>query len=106
MGKPHKRQPAKPDLETATSAEELAMRRAQSEHDARRAAAEKQGQEWKIPPREKERRATQAALSRGRARTPGTPEFKNRERQREAAREDEAIWNSAHDPETFGSEDW
>ena len=43
---------------------------------------------------------------RVRANTAGTPEYQNRQRQREAAKTDEAIWESAHDPETYDSDDW
>ncbi|MET9344744.1 hypothetical protein [Nonomuraea sp. NPDC003804] len=106
MGKSHKRgQQAKSDP-AQPSADELALRRAQSKYAAQRAGAEKHGQRSKVTPEEKEFRARQAAFSRDRARTPGTPEFKNRERQREAARTEEAIWNSTRDPETFESEEW
>jgi hypothetical protein len=54
----------------------------------------------------KELRAEQGKFARTRANTPGTAEYVNRQRQREAAKIDEAIWNSAHDPETFNSDDW
>lgn len=43
---------------------------------------------------------------RARANTPGTAEYANRQRQREEAKNEEAIWESAHDPETFNSEGW
>ncbi|WP_405140674.1 hypothetical protein OG589_27370 [Sphaerisporangium sp. NBC_01403] len=106
MGKSQKRrQPAKPDP-AKPSVEELEIRRKLGKQDAQRAEAEKQGRKLKVSQEERELRAKQGKFMRVRSKTPGTPEYLNRQRQREAAKTDEAIWNSAHDPETFNSDDW
>ncbi|GGK62615.1 hypothetical protein Ppa06_21090 [Planomonospora parontospora subsp. parontospora] len=106
MGKSQKqRQPAKPDP-AKPSAEELKVRKRLGEIASQRAVAEKQGRKLKVTQEERELRAKQGKFMRIRANTPGTPEYLNRQRQRQAAKTDEAIWNSAHDPETFNSDDW
>lgn len=106
MGKSQKRrQSAKPDP-AKPSAEELEVRRKLGKIDAERAAAKKEGRTLKVTQEERELRAKQGKFMRVRANTPGTPEYLNRQRQREAAETDEAIWNSAHDPETYNSDDW
>ncbi|MER7128643.1 hypothetical protein [Streptosporangium saharense] len=106
MGKSQKqRQAAKPDP-AKPSAEELKVRRRLGEIASRRAAAEMQGRKLKVTQEEQELRAKQGKFMRLRANTPGTPEYLNRQHQREAAKTDEGIWNSAHDPETFNSDDW
>ncbi|MBB4938284.1 hypothetical protein FHR32_002589 [Streptosporangium album] len=43
---------------------------------------------------------------RVRANTPVTAEHTNRQRQRQESKTNDAIRESAHDPETFNSEDW
>ncbi|MER6177812.1 hypothetical protein [Streptosporangium sp. NPDC001681] len=105
MGKSQKRrQPAKPDP-AKPSAEELEVRRKQGKIDAQRAAAKKEGKTLKVTQEERALRAQQGKFMRIRANTSGTPEYQNRQRQREAAKTDEAIWESAHAPETYDSED-
>ncbi|WP_449062057.1 hypothetical protein [Planomonospora algeriensis] len=103
----HETKPAKVKSDPAKpSAEELKVRRRLGEIASARAEAEKQGRKLKVSQEERELRAKQGKFMRIRANTPGTPEYLNRQRQREAAETDEAIWNSAHDPETFDSDDW
>lgn len=55
-----------------------------------------------------ERRAREAQAERDRqqARTPGTPQYENRQRQLERTRIEDAIWQSSHDSITFDSNDW
>jgi hypothetical protein len=55
----------------------------------------------KVTNAEKQVRVKLAALASERAWLDGTVQ-----RDREQAEIDNAIWNSAHDPETFGSDDW
>jgi predicted nucleic acid-binding Zn-ribbon protein len=55
----------------------------------------------KVTKAEKQVRVKLAALASERAWLDGTVH-----RDREQAEMDNAIWNSAHDPETFGSDDW
>ncbi|MGV9596118.1 hypothetical protein ACWDR1_05565 [Streptosporangium sandarakinum] len=106
MGKSQKRrQPAKPDP-TKPRAEELEIRRKQGRIDAQRAAAEKEGRTLKVTQEDRQLRAEQGRLMRIRANTPGTPEYINRQRQREDAKAEEGAWESAQDPETYNSEDW
>ncbi|MFI6509637.1 hypothetical protein ACIBCT_18680, partial [Streptosporangium sp. NPDC050855] len=73
---------------------------------SKRAAAEKEGKTLKVTQEERALRAQQGKFMRARANTAGTPEYQNRQRQRQAAKTDEAIWQSAHDPETYDSNDW
>ncbi|MGW5155136.1 hypothetical protein [Nonomuraea wenchangensis] len=102
---PAKSEQANPDP-AQPSAEELRIRRRLGEIASQRAAAEKLGRKLKVTQEERELRAGQGKFMRIRAKTPGTPEYRNRQHQREAAQTDEAIWNTAHDPETFNSDDW
>jgi hypothetical protein len=55
----------------------------------------------KVTKAERRTRAKQAMLASERAWLDGTVR-----RDREWARDEEAIWNTCHDPETFGSDDW
>jgi hypothetical protein len=71
---------------------------------ARRAAAKTPGPSKKATPvteAEQKVRAQLATLQSERAHVDGTVW-----RDRESARIDDAIWNTCHDPETFGSDDW
>ncbi|MER5623682.1 hypothetical protein ABT061_21865 [Streptosporangium sp. NPDC002544] len=101
MGKSKKqRQSAQP------SAEELEVRQKLGQFAAQHAAAAKQERELKVSQEEQQLRRRQGKFMRVRANTPGTAEYANRQRQREESKTDDAIRESAHDPETFNSDDW
>jgi hypothetical protein len=55
---------------------------------------------------ERRAREAQAEHDRQQARTPGTPQYKNRQRQLEDARMEEAIRLSSDDPITYNADDW
>ncbi|MER5620267.1 hypothetical protein ABT061_04405 [Streptosporangium sp. NPDC002544] len=82
---------------------EVKLRPKQAEYDRARSAAKQAGKRRKVPVAEAERkvRADLARLQSERAYVDGTVH-----RDRIEGQSTEAIWNTCHDPETFGSEDW
>jgi hypothetical protein len=83
--------------------EETTLRAEQSQLDRNRAADAQHSKRTlpKVTNAEKRVRAKLATLASERAWLDGTVQH-----DREQAAIDNAIWNSAHDPETFGSDDW
>lgn len=82
---------------------EAKLRPKQAEYDRTRSAAKQAGKHRKILVTKAERkvRAELARLQSERAYVDGTVH-----RDRIAGQIAEAVWNTCHDPETFGSEDW
>ncbi|WP_106400211.1 hypothetical protein [Actinocorallia populi] len=83
-------------------AELLPLRAKQSEYDRARAAARlpRRLKKIQVSKAEQKLRKRMAALQRERAYVDGTTY-----RGRESAKNDEAVWSSSHDPETFDSGD-
>ncbi|GAB3147311.1 hypothetical protein GCM10027290_30400 [Micromonospora sonneratiae] len=84
--------------------EETTLRAEQSQLDRNRTGTTAQRGKRALPKvttAEKRVRGKLAALASERAWLDGTVQH-----DREQAAIDNAIWNSAHDPETFGSDDW
>ncbi|GAB2920826.1 hypothetical protein GCM10027280_04780 [Micromonospora polyrhachis] len=84
--------------------EETTLRAEQSQLDRNRssfAAPRGKRKPAKVTPAEKRVRGKLATLASERAWLDGTVQH-----DREQAAIDNAIWNSTHDPETFGSDDW
>jgi hypothetical protein len=92
-------------LLTEITAQEARLQAQQAAFDqARRAAAKTPGQGKKNTPvtkAEQKVRAQLATLQSERAHVDGTVW-----RDRESAQIADAVWNTCHDPETFGSSDW
>ncbi|MEU8379188.1 hypothetical protein [Streptosporangium sp. NPDC048865] len=82
---------------------EVVLRPKQAEYDRIRSAAKQAGKHKNIPVTKAERkiRVDLAGLQSERAYVDGTVR-----RDRIAGQVAEAVWNTCHDPETFGSEDW